>query len=90
MPREENWYPGIPMTRPARDAGGITGDCRRKIPLPKKKKAAPDKSQLELAIDVEYMRPILCPECRGLGRLKQRVCFNCRGEGIVANNDSET
>ena len=85
---DENWYPGIPMTRPARDEGMITGDCRRKVPLRKKKKDAPKTDgQLALEIDVAYMQPILCPECRGLGRIKSRICHVCRGEGVIPNEE---
>jgi RecJ-like exonuclease len=83
----DNWYPGIPMTRPARDNGVVVSDCRRKVPIRKKKKEAPADSQLALNIDVEYMKPVLCPECRGMGRIKSKICYQCRGNGVIPNEE---
>lgn len=80
---KDNWWEGIPANRHKRDTSEVVSDCRRKVPLPPKEKAIVEEGQLPLPMDVEHLKPELCPICYGRGTFTRRVCYACKGRGIV-------
>lgn len=84
MKKEPNWFPGIQKQQPF--ARGVEPDNPRHLTRAQAKrgKEKPDPSQAELPMDTGYLKPQICPECRGIGReRKGRACKACGGEGII-------
>lgn len=81
MPKEPNWWPGIQKQEPFQR--GVVLDNPRNL-LPRKGKEEVPPEQMALPIDVEHLKPQLCPECHGRGvEKKGRKCRVCRGEGVI-------
>lgn len=90
MPKKEpNWWPGIQKQAPFQR--GMEPDNPRHF-QPTKRKVSDDvdydqTDQLSLPMDTDYLKPVLCPECSGLGReRKGRLCRACKGCGVIPAN----
>ncbi len=79
--KEPNWYPGIQKQAPFHR--GVEPDNPRHLKARKPKERAKDDQQ-RLPMETRYLDPILCEDCRGLGRVKKgKICRECKGKGVV-------